>query len=203
VKTQTKRSLAAIVVVVLLVGLAFAVNRLTAKSDPALARSSLLLSRANLDRCPTTSASGAAKGGLPSLTLPCLGNGPSVNVAKLRGPLVVNVWAGPCPPCKAEAPLIQKFYAAARGKVGVLGVVDGDYPDTVNDALDASHGLGLHYPSLFDLHGKLVTWARAPGIPFTVFVRADGTIANTHLGQLAQGQLASLVKQYLGVDVGA
>ena len=102
-----------------------------------------------------------------------------------------------------EAPLIQQFNAAAAGRVGVLGVVDGAYPDTPDDALDASRGLGLHYPSLFDEHGKLVELVRASGIPMTLLVDAQGKVVFTQPGQLKAGQLAQLTKQYLGIDVGA
>ncbi len=198
--TQIRRSVVAVGVVVVLLAAAFGINALTAKSSAA-PRDRNLIARADLARCPSATGSAKAAGGLPSITLPCLGDGPKVDLAKLRGPLVVNVWAGPCPPCKAEAPLIQRFYAAAGGRVAVLGVVDGAYPDTPNDALDAAHGLGLHYPSVFDAHGKVAQWARVPGIPATVFVAPDGSVATIHLGELKQGELATLVTRYLGVDV--
>ena len=35
---------------------------------------------------------GTASGGLPDVTLPCLGGGRPVDLATLRGPLVVNLW---------------------------------------------------------------------------------------------------------------
>lgn len=200
---QTKRSWLAIGVVVVLIGVAFGVNRATAGGNDASSRQhKQQVALANLPDCPATTGAAKVDGGLPSLTLPCLGNGPKVDLAKLRGPIVLNIWAGPCPPCKAEAPLVQRFYAAAAGEVGVLGVVDGAYPaETWDDALNASHGLGLHYPSVFDAHGKLVEQVRASGIPITLLVGADGTIVHTKIGQLKDGELAQLVKQYLMIDV--
>ena len=201
---QNKRSWIAVGVVVVLIAAAFAVNRATEKKGDAASRASTsMIAKANLPDCPATTGTGKVDGGLPALTLPCLGDGPKVDLAKLRGPVVVNIWAGPCPPCKLEAPLIQQFNAAAAGKVGVLGVVDGAYPDTPDDALDASRGLGLRYPSLFDEHGKLVEMVRASGIPMTLLVDAQGKVVFTQPGQLKAGQLAQLTKQYLGIDVGA
>ena len=199
---QNKRAWIAIAVVVALLVLAVAVNRATTKhGTAAVTASASSIAKAGLPDCPTATGDGEVHDGLPPLTLPCLGNGPKVDLSRLRGPLVVNIWAGPCAPCQTEAPLIQEFYAAAAGKVGVLGVVDGAYPDDPDDALDAAHGLGLHYPSLFDQHGKLATLVRTTGIPTTLFVRSDGTLAYTKIGQLQKGELSEKTRQYLGVEV--
>ena len=193
-------------VVVVLVGVAFAINRTTKSnsSDDAGAVPSRqeLIAKANLPDCPTTSASGSVEGGLPDLTLPCLGHGPKVNLSALRGPAVVNLWAGTCPPCRAEAPLLRAFAAKAAGKVSVLGVVDGAYPgETWDDALDASRGLALRYPSLFDQKGKLVTWVRSAGIPVSLFVDSSGKVAYANIGELKQGDLERLSKRYLDVEI--
>jgi cytochrome c biogenesis protein CcmG, thiol:disulfide interchange protein DsbE len=203
VTSQVKRSWIAIAVIVVVVVGAFVVNRATAKTTTnATPNRAELIARADLPPCPTTSGSAPADGGLPSLTLPCLGNGPKVDLAKLKGPMVVNIWAGPCPPCRAEAPLLAQFAAKAAGKVAVLGVVDGAYSgETWDDALDASRGLALHYPSLFDAHGKFVDWVRSGGIPVSLFIDSHGKVAYKNIGPVRQGQLATLVKQYLGVDV--
>lgn len=197
-----KRAWIAVAVVVVLVGAAFAVNKATSKRSAIESASASLIAKADLPPCPATGHASNASGGLPSYTLPCLGAGPKVDLAKLRGPMVVNIWAGPCAPCKIEAPLIQQFYAKAAGKVGVLGVVDGAFPDTPDDALDAAHGLGLHYPSLFDAAGKLVVWTHSGGIPVTLFIDAKGHVVHRQVSQLQTGQLEQLVKQYLGVDAG-
>ena len=54
-----------------------------------------------LPECPRLPAAKPVDGGLPDLRLPCLGGGPSVNLADLRGtPMVLNVWAAWCEICK-------------------------------------------------------------------------------------------------------
>jgi thiol-disulfide isomerase/thioredoxin len=212
VVAQSKRSWIAIAVVIVLVGIAFAINRATKSSTSddvgAIPSRQELIVKANLPDCPTTSATAsvdrAVSQGLPDLTLPCLGNGPKVNLSKLRGPAVVNIWAGTCQPCRTEAPLLRDFAARAAGKVSVLGVVDGAYPgETWDDALDASRGLALHYPSLFDAKGKLVTWVRSAGIPVSLFVNSEGLVAHANIGQLKPGDLERFTKQYLDVEIPA
>lgn len=204
--TQTRRSWVAIGVVVVVVAAALIVNRATASKSnaDAVSASPQQIALANLPDCPATTGGGKVAGGLPSITFPCLGHGPKVDLAKLRGPFVVNIWAGPCGPCQLEAPFIQRFYAAAKGEVGVLGVVDGAYPlEGPNDALNASHGLGVHYPSVYDAHGKLIEQVGSSGLPTTLLVDARGKVVHTKVGPLKSGELGQLVKQYLGIDVAA
>ena len=189
--------------VVVLVVVALLVNRSTAKHNDSTPLRASLIAAAHLPECPIASGTGAVASGLPSYTFPCLGNGPKVNLAKLRGPLLVNIWAGPCTECKVEAPELRSFASAAQGKVAVLGIVDGAYDgsETWDDALDASRGLGLAYPSVWDANGKFVQFLRVPGIPVSIFIGASGAITHAKIGVLAPGELAQLSAQYLGVTV--
>ena len=189
--------------VVVLVIVAIVINRATAKSNKPSRQRTALIAQAHLPDCPAPSGSTAVANGLPALTFPCLANGPKVNLAALRGPLVVNIWAGPCAECRAESPQLHAFAAAAAGKVAMLGVVDGAYngAETWDDALDASHGLGLTYPSVWDASGTFVQWTHASGIPVSLFIKPNGSIAYRKVGTLAPGELAALTKQYLGIDV--
>jgi cytochrome c biogenesis protein CcmG/thiol:disulfide interchange protein DsbE len=186
-----------------LIVVALLVNRATAKRAHSTPLHASLVAAANLPDCPTTTGTGPVANGLPAMTFPCLANGPKVDLAKLRGPLVLNIWAGACTECRVESPQIKAFAAAARGRVAVLGVVDGQYnnSETWDDALDASHGLALGYPSVWDADGKFVQWTRSPGIPVSLFIKADGTIAKAKLGVLNPGELEQLVTQYLGIDI--
>ncbi len=189
--------------VAVLVLAALVVNRATAKHDNSTPLRASLIAAANLPDCPLATGTGTVANGLPAYTFPCLGNGPKVDLSKLRGPLLINIWAGPCTECKVEAPELRSFAAAAKGKVAVLGIVDGAYDgsETWDDALDASRGLGLAYPSVWDANGKFVQYLRVPGIPVSIFIGASGAITHAKIGVLAPGELAKLSAQYLGVTV--
>jgi cytochrome c biogenesis protein CcmG/thiol:disulfide interchange protein DsbE len=201
---RTRAWLTAAGIVVLLIA-ALLINRATAKHASSNPLRASLIAAAKLPDCPVAAGAGQVANGLPSFTFPCLATGPKVDLAKLRGPLVVNVWAGPCTECRVEAPQLRAFAAAATGKVAVLGIVDGAYngTETWNDALDASRGLGIAYPSVWDASGKFVNFLRVPGIPVSLFVRPDGTVAHVKIGVVQPGDLQQLTQQYLGVTVAA
>ena len=61
---------------------------------------------------------GSGQGQLPELTLPCLGGGRSVDLSTLQGPLVVNLFAQWCGPCRQELPYYEALHQAhSEGRV--------------------------------------------------------------------------------------
>lgn len=150
-----------------------------------------------LDPCPPSTAGQASEGGLPDVTLQCLGDGPAVRLAGLRGePRLVNVWASWCPPCRAEMPWLQDAYAAG---IDVLGVDAEDLPDAAGALVGE---LGIRYPSVFDPDNEL---GRAVGVtskPITLFVSADGEVVHTQIGAFdSPERLRTLVAEQLGVTL--
>ena len=149
--------------------------------------------------CPPTQSRPPVSNGLPDITLPCLGSGPDVRLADLRGPLVINVWAQWCPPCRDEAPYLAAVQKKAAGKLQMLGI---DYVDTrpelaVKFALDRE----LNYPHLVDLDKLVRTPFKVGGPPVTVFVDKDGKFTLHNGAFTSQQQLEQLIKDRLGVSL--
>ncbi len=165
---------------------------------PALQR---LHEEAGIEPCKA-SADAAVDGGMPDVTLPCLGGGEDVNLSSLRGPLVVNLWASWCGPCREELPYYQQLHERAAGKVTVLGV---DYEDTLpGKALALAKETGVTYPSVADPGGKLHVPFKVRGLPGIVFVDADGKVVHQEFTVIrSYKQLTDLVEKNLGVTVGA
>jgi thiol-disulfide isomerase/thioredoxin len=139
--------------------------------------------------------------GLPDITLPCLGGGPDVDLATLRGPMVVSLWAQWCGPCRDEMPILQRFHDTYGDQVAVLGI---DYLDTQPDsALALMDKAGATYPSLADPAGDLSAQKPFPvlrGLPYLAFVAADGTVAYLKAGPVdSRQELVDLVEQHLGI----
>jgi thiol-disulfide isomerase/thioredoxin len=134
---------------------------------------------------------------LPRLSLPCYADGAGVQVAELRGPAVVNLWASWCGPCRSELPVLQRFADRTAGRVHVVGVVSGD---TRVGSTSLARDLGVRFPALFDPDEELKRALRRPGLPLTLFVDARGGIR--HLddsGALGPRALDRLAERHLGV----
>ena len=162
---------------------------------------SQLVAAAHLDKCPP-SQSASVSGGLPDLTLPCLGAGPAVHLSGLVGkPLVLNIWGTWCGPCKAETQNLSTVYDELKPRVRFLGV------DTEEVSRDSALAFAPHvrppmrYPSVLDnnkavllgLHGFVA-------VPSTVFVDASGKIVKqVSSAYRSVAQLKADIARYLGV----
>lgn len=154
--------------------------------------------QAGIEDC--TPAKADPSDSLPDVTLACLGGGPDVDLSRLRGPMVVNLFAQWCDPCREELPYFQELHERADGKVDVLGI---DYLDTQPAAaLELADYTGVTYPLLADPDGDVRVPLKVRGMPGTAFVDADGTLVAVEYTVVeSYDQLADLVEEHLGVTV--
>jgi thiol-disulfide isomerase/thioredoxin len=148
--------------------------------------------------CPAVSSSGVDHG-MPDVTLPCLGGGRSVDVAGLRGPMIVNFWASWCGACRQEMPALAA-YAQTHPSVKVVGI---DYLDPQPAAaLQLAARSDVRYPLLADTRGVLDRarpLPNIPGLPTTVFLAADGSVAHVEFRTMStEHDVAAAAERYLG-----
>jgi thiol-disulfide isomerase/thioredoxin len=159
-----------------------------------------LKARAGIEDCTP----GPGHGKLPGVTLACLGGGTSVDLATLKGPMVLSFWFAGCGPCREEMPALQAFYEHHGKQVPVLGVDFQDqYPGS---ALETLKHRGVTYPSVADPGGDLMDtdeFAKiSHGLPAMFFIDADGGIAYQEFGGLdSEAEVADLVRAHLGVKL--
>jgi cytochrome c biogenesis protein CcmG/thiol:disulfide interchange protein DsbE len=148
--------------------------------------------------CPSTQSKPPVANGLPDISLPCLGNGPDVRLADLRGPLVINVWAQWCPPCRQESPYLAELQKKAGDKVKLIGI---DYDDPrADEAVKFAVAQKLDYPHLVDQDKQTRVPFKIGGPPLTAFVDKNGALVHIHNGAFSsQQELDQLVKDKLGV----
>ncbi len=117
----------------------------------------------------------------------------------LRGrPLVLNVWASWCVPCRTEMPAFQSVYLRARATVGFLGV---DYLDEVGAARRLVADTGVTYPLAADPKGTEVGKIGVTALPTTLFFSADGVLRGRRFGALDADRLRAAIGTYLGQEV--
>ena len=157
---------------------------------------------AGIEDCPASDdAVPVVSSGLPSVILGCLGGGREVRLAGLRGkPMMINVWAQWCGPCREEAPYISEVAAANESELMILGI---DYNDPRPElAIEFAQLSDWAYPQLVDQDTALRVPLQIIGPPQTFFVRPDGTIAYRHTGPFTSAeQIRSQARQYLGVNL--
>lgn len=123
--------------------------------------------------------------GLPAIELPALSAGDPIDLSRLEGPAVVNLWATWCEPCRRELPAFQQ---ASEDHTGVrfLGVDIGEDPDDAQAFLDE---LGVTFEQYADLDGELTDRLGVASLPVTVVIDGDGEVAEQHLGPMSRSQL--------------
>lgn len=128
---------------------------------------------------------------LPDLDLSCLTSRRQINLRDLSGrPVLVNLWATWCGPCREEMPRLQAAYERFGDRVAFVGVDTQDYPDAAGEFLEE---VGVTYPQLADPDGELLGFTRVPGLPVTLLLDADGVIVNRHIGGLDESDIEELI----------
>ena len=124
----------------------------------------------------------------------------TVAVSDLRGqPVVLNFWAGLCPPCRAEMLEFQRFADEYDGRAALVGVDLGQFFSLGNeeDAIALLHELGVTYPAGATSDGNLVRELGVLGLPATFFVSADGSLHRKWQGVLNGDKLAEITDEML------
>jgi len=160
-------------------------------------------SLAGVPVCPSSEADAAQAEGVPVLPagkFECLTEGPTVNLAGLRGvPTVVTIWASWCEPCRREMPFFVDLQERAGSTVRMLGI---DVLDRASPARAAVEDFGMNFPSVRDPKGITKQTVGYPGPPVSLFLDADGVITYRKVGPVTtQQQLDDLVFEHLGVRV--
>lgn len=124
---------------------------------------------------------------LPEVTLTDL-DGRAVPLSAFAGkPMVVNLWASWCPPCRREMPALGKAQQSASD-LNFVFVNQGEDAATVRAYLQ-SEGLPLRHVVL-DPGGQLAKAAGAPGLPTTLFFDANGMLVDKRMGEVSPATLA-------------
>lgn len=119
-------------------------------------------------------------------------DGSPLNVAALRGnPVVLNVWASWCAPCRKEAPILQEAYEELKAE-GVAFVGLNTQDPSIEPAQAFERTYDITYPSLYDDKGRLLLALHGAvppnSLPTTLILDAEGRIAARVTGAMPSKQ---------------
>lgn len=116
-----------------------------------------------------------------------------VSLTELRGtPVILNVWASWCGPCKAESPVLRRLWAAAAPRgVLVLGLNQQDVRRTARAFVAEER---LTYPSVRDGSDEASRSLGATGVPETYALDARGRIVAHRAGAISDADARALLR---------
>lgn len=146
---------------------------------------SALLLTAALSLTPSlghTRTPGEIPVGAPLRDLPMGGlNGPDRPLSAYRGkPLVLNVWASWCGPCRAEMGSLVRLAQRLGPQANVIGISTDDHPERAQAFLRQT---GITLPMYLDRPPwPLENMLGADRLPLTLLIDAQGLIRARHVG---------------------
>jgi cytochrome c biogenesis protein CcmG/thiol:disulfide interchange protein DsbE len=152
----------------------------------------------------------------PGFDLPVLSRGSSkdprlaraladgrLGLGELRGgPVVVNFWASWCPPCRTEAPRLERAWRR-HGRDGVV-FVGLNMQDVTDDARAFLEQFDVRYPNVRDGSDAVARDWGVTGLPETFFVDRRGRVVGRVIGAIDSRQLRDGIRAAVrGVPLGS
>lgn len=134
----------------------------------------------------------------PDFTLDTLEGG-QLTLSQMKGhPVILNLWATWCYPCRQEMPAIEKVYQ--RYKEAGLVVIGLNL--TLQDSEAAVKAfveeLGLTFPIVLDRDGPVIARYQLIGLPSTFFIDQSGIIQSAVVGgPMSEASIQSKVEGLL------
>lgn len=125
--------------------------------------------------------------------------GEPLRLSDLRGkPVMVNFWASWCPPCRQEAPLLERTWREYREK-GVV-FVGMDVWDSEQDARKFLQEFDITYPNGPDPRGQIAIDYGVTGIPETYFIDRQGQITRKWIGPFTEEALRKFLDEIVASE---
>jgi thiol-disulfide isomerase/thioredoxin len=118
-------------------------------------------------------------------------DGPSRPLSFYRGrPLIINVWASWCGPCRAEMASLERLaWSGAAQPFTLIGISTDDHPEAARAWLKRSNATVSHY---IDRALELENMLGASRLPLTLLVDAQGRVLEKVYGAREWDSAASV-----------
>ena len=127
-------------------------------------------------------------------------DGKNYQLSALRGkPVILNIWATWCPPCRAEMPAFERVWQRTnQGDVMILAVNQRESPAAI--ARFEQQVVDVSFPILLDSQGEVSRLFSVMGLPTTFFIDAAGRIQSVSMGGMDEATLLASVQKIINTS---
>lgn len=120
-------------------------------------------------------------------------------------PVVLNFWAGLCPPCRLEMPDLQAVNDEFGDQIVLLGLDVGPFTSlgSSDEGKALIQELGVTYPAGTTSDAQVVREYQITGMPSTFFIAPNGEVVRKWTGLLTEAKLTELVEELLEASGGS
>lgn len=126
-------------------------------------------------------------------------SGEVITLSELHGrPVLINLWATWCPPCRAEMPDLQAIYETYQEQGFLVLAINATYQDSPASVAAFVDEYELTFPVLMDHDGETARQYQMRALPTSFFVDREGIIQEVIVGgPMAPALLQVRVEQLL------
>jgi thiol-disulfide isomerase/thioredoxin len=114
-------------------------------------------------------------------------------------PVVLNFWAGLCPPCRLEMPDLQEVHEEFGDQIVLVGVDVGTFTGLGDEQEGRAllQEVGVTYPAGTTANAEVMRAYEVIGMPTTLFITPDGEIVERWTGLLTKDKMEELVQELI------
>jgi len=137
----------------------------------------------------------------PNFSLKSL-SGDEYMLSELRGsPILVNVWATWCPPCRAEMPALENVFQDYQSQGFIILGVNATSQDSIDAVNSFVKEYELSFPILLDTNGDVESIYQSKALPTSYFIDEFGIIQDVVIGgPLSEALLRIRIEELLKIS---
>lgn len=116
--------------------------------------------------------------------------------------IILNFWAGNCPPCRAEMPTLEAAWQEYGDNVLIIGVDIGPYVGlgSYGEGRRLVEEIGVTYPTGNTGNRNIVTDWKITSMPSTFFLNRDGRVHDRFIGAISNSGLSQKIRQLIAAN---